>query len=190
FLRLTLPTRHSVHMHRKTLISGLLGGLVMIGGSLLPASSATATTAPEQPPASSARAAATLTPAQFETRVISLVNARRTNIGCAALRTNSSLVSAARVHTRRMVRAGSMSHQLPGEPGLGRRIVNAGYLNWSAAAENIAWGASTPQRIFNLWMGSSGHRTNIQNCRYRDGGVGVVIVNGTPWVTLDFGRKR
>lgn len=175
----------------KTWISGFIG-LVIFGASVVPATGAAAVTTagPSAAATTSTRTTAALTPAQFETRVLSLVNARRTNVGCAALRTNASLTSAARVHTRRMVNARTMSHQLPGEPGLARRIVNAGYVNWSAAAENIAWGASTPQRIFNLWMNSSGHRTNIQNCRYRDAGVGVVIVNGTPWVTLDFGRKR
>lgn len=182
-------TRHSEHMHRKTLISALIG-LVVLGGSALPGTGAVAAASTAGATTTTASARATMTTVEFENRLLSLTNARRAKIGCGALRANTALIKAARLHTKRMVTARSLSHRLPGEPGLASRIVNAGYLNWTGAAENIAWGAATPQGVFTMWMRSSGHRANIQRCAYRDAGIGVVVVNGTPWVTLDLGRRR
>jgi uncharacterized protein YkwD len=69
------------------------------------------------------------------------------------------------------------------------RAVNAGYTNWRLLAENLAWGQSTPRQVFRDWVHSAGHRANLDNCRLRDIGLGVVIRGGRPWVTQDFGRR-
>lgn len=172
-------------MHQRTL-STALTGLLLVGLTALPGSPAQAATAT----ATSTSARASLTTAQFETQLLTLVNNRRKAIGCVVLRSNSYLISAARAHTRRMASAARLSHQLPGEAGLAKRIVNAGYTGWTAAAENLAWGAGTPGAVYKMWMNSSGHRANIQRCTYRDAGIGVVYSGGRPWVTLDLGRRR
>jgi uncharacterized protein YkwD len=39
-------------------------------------------------------------------------------------------------------------------------------------AENIAMGQQTPQEAVRGWLGSAGHRQNIENCRYTRTGVG------------------
>lgn len=130
-----------------------------------------------------------MTTAEFEVRLLALINSRRKKIGCVALKPHSALITSARRHTSAMARARTLSHQLPGEAGLAKRIVAAGYRNWSSAAENIAWGASTPWKVYDLWMHSAGHRANIQRCAYRDAGIGVVV-SGSTWVTLDLGRRR
>lgn len=176
-------------MHRKTWISGLIG-LVIVAGSAFPGTGTAAAAHPAGQTTTSTSARATLSTAQFESRLLELTNARRAKVGCRALRSHTALVKAARAHTRRMVDARNLSHQLPGEPGLASRIVKAGYRNWTAAAENIAWGAGSPQNVFTMWMKSSGHRANIQRCTYRDAGIGVVYSRGKPWVTLDLGRHR
>ena len=74
------------------------------------------------------------------------------------------------------------------EPAIDVRAVNAGYTNWRILAENLAWGQATPRAVFRDWMHSPGHRANLDNCRLRDVGYGVVIRNGRPWVTGDYGR--
>lgn len=173
-------------MYRRTWIPALLG-LVLIALNTLPAAQAHAATATSTATTSTSRVAMSTT--EFETRLLALINARRSKIGCRALRANTALVAAARKHSRAMAGAGTLSHRLPGEPGLATRIERAGYHNWSSAAENIAWGAETPQRVYTLWMNSSGHRANIQRCAYRDAGIGVVVTRRT-WVTLDLGRRR
>lgn len=176
-------------MYRRTWIPALLG-LVFIGLNTLPTTQAQAATASGSTAATTTSASrTTMTTSEFETRLLALINTRRKNIGCPALRPNTALITAARRHTRAMANARTLSHQLPGEPGLAKRIVNAGYVNWSSAAENIAWGGSTPSSVFRLWMRSSGHRANMQRCAYRDAGVGVTV-SGSTWVTLDLGRHR
>jgi uncharacterized protein YkwD len=165
----------------------MLLGLVCIAGSVLPLPSATATTTPA---AAATRASyTTLTATQFQNRLLARTNARRERIGCRDLRLNSALVLAARRHTTRMADAHTLSHQLPGEPGLGVRATRAGYLNWRMLAENLAAGQSTPSQVFRDWVNSAPHRANLDNCRLHDVGIGVVITNGKPWVTEDFGRR-
>ena len=34
------------------------------------------------------------------------------------------------------------------------------------AAENVAYGAMTPQKLFSMWMNSSGHRRNMLDPRF------------------------
>ncbi|VVT12628.1 CAP domain-containing protein [Erythrobacter sp. EC-HK427] len=50
---------------------------------------------------------------------------------------NSALALAAQRHNDEMIAADTQSHQLPGELGLGARITDAGYTNWSRLGENI-----------------------------------------------------
>jgi uncharacterized protein YkwD len=83
-----------------------------------------------------------------------------------------------------------LSHQLPGEPDLATRVRLAGYTHWRLLAENLAWGQSSPRAVFRAWRSSAGHRANLDNCRLRHIGIGVLIRGGRPWVTADFGRRR
>ncbi|MET3963451.1 uncharacterized protein YkwD [Marmoricola sp. OAE513] len=165
---------------------GWIVGLVLVAGTALPVGSARAA-APE--PSSAPRTTA-LTTGQFEAQLLALTNARRAQVGCKAVKRNTALVKAARKHTRKMVAAGNLSHQLPRELGLAKRITKAGYKRWTGLAENIAWGAGTPKATFTMWMNSPGHRANIQRCSYKEAGFGVRYSKGRPWVTLDLGSRR
>jgi uncharacterized protein YkwD len=73
------------------------------------------------------------------------------------------------------------------------RLIRAGY-TFSAAAENIAAGTTTPERTVDGWMNSEGHRRNILNCELREIGVGYAYlendtgsVNYHHYWTQDFG---
>jgi uncharacterized protein YkwD len=57
-------------------------------------------------------------------------------------------------------------------------------------AENLALGQARPAAVFREWLQSAAHRVNLDNCRLRDVGVGVVIQAGRPWITEDFGRRH
>lgn len=131
----------------------------------------------------------TLSRLEFETRLRRKINHHRVAIGCRAERLRGTLRLAARRHSRRMARAQTLSHQLPGEQSLGPRVTAAGYSDWHLLAENLADGGAWPGQVFRMWMASPAHRANIDDCRYHDIGIGVVIRNGTPWTTADFGRK-
>lgn len=136
-----------------------------------------------------ARAAVSLKPAAWQKRILKQTNKHRAKHGCKKLKAPKKLRKAARKHSKRMAKAGRLSHQLPGEPPLGTRITRAGYRNWRGVAENIAYGYATPRAMVKAWMKSPGHRKNILTCRYRHLGVGVVLKRGVPWATQNFGHK-
>lgn len=133
--------------------------------------------------------AARVTDAQAERKVIRLVNRKRVAHGCHALKPNPALHRAAKRHSNKMAAALSLSHQLPGEPSLGRRVTKAGYKHWTRVGENVAYGYPTPASVVRGWMNSPEHRANILDCRYKDTGVGLSHGGGYAWWTQDFGRK-
>lgn len=136
-----------------------------------------------------AAAAKRPTTVQFEKQLLRKVNARRARIGCRDLASRKPLTKAARQHSNRMAQSRELSHRLAREAPFWKRITRAGYRNWKQLAENIAYGTPSPQLIFNSWMGSSSHRRNIEDCRFRHVGVGVRYGGGLAWVTMDFGRR-
>ena len=162
---------------------------VLVGLMCLSSLAATATTAHASTGATST-ATTTLSSSQFESRLFNRINHRRANHGCRAFRSNAALELASARHTQLMVADREVSHQLSGEAALGTRVTRAGYTHWRIVAENLAWGQSSPRAVFRAWVNSAGHRANLDNCRLRDIGIAVVIRNGRPWVTADFGRRR
>lgn len=125
----------------------------------------------------------------LENAVVALVNTRRVLAGCPVLKSNAYLRASSRKHSRYMAVYNTMSHQLPGEPRLGRRVTLAGYTNWTRVAENVAAGFSTAQQTMRAWMGSTAHRRNILDCSLRHIGVGVVFKGLRPYWTQNFGRR-
>jgi len=116
-------------------------------------------------------------------RVVELTNIERSKVGVSPLRFNPQLTAAAQAHTDLMARYNKLEHQLPGEPLFSDRFKQAGYY-WSAAAENIANGQSSPEAAVQSWMNSPPHRVNLLNPAYQDLGVGYA---NTYW-TQDFGK--
>lgn len=125
----------------------------------------------------------------LENAVVLLTNTQRALAGCRPLRVNADLRQAARIHSKRMALAQTMSHQLPGELSLGRRITRAGYLGWTRVAENIAAGYTTAGSVTRAWWASTSHRRNIKDCTLREVGVGVVFNGLRMYWTVDFGRR-
>lgn len=118
----------------------------------------------------------------------------------APLAWSANLVTAATGHSQLMVQFDQQSHQLPGEPGLSNRFVNAGYTGLSAGGENVY---AYAKNVFNAhsafaidWAVSGrGHRENLMNPGFRDFGVGLVADNSAstkvgPLVTTqNFGSR-
>jgi uncharacterized protein YkwD len=179
--------RHSVRVTRR-MWSAMLLGLVCLYVGPLPAGAAPAV--PEVGEQSSRSSYTTMGSDEFEGRLLARSNTRRAARGCRPLRLNSALLLASRRHSSLMSDQGNLSHRLAGEPDLGDRLTQAGYTRWRLLAENLAWGQATPGAVFRAWVHSPGHRANLDNCRLRDVGFGVVIRNGRPWVTADYGRRR
>ncbi|MDH3206288.1 MAG: CAP domain-containing protein [Gemmatimonadota bacterium] len=54
-------------------------------------------------------------------------------------------------------------------------------VEFSGAAENIAYGYPTGTAVLTAWLNSPGHRGNIENCALTEHGVGF---EGTHWTHL------
>jgi uncharacterized protein YkwD len=96
-----------------------------------------------------------------EQEIIQWTNAQRKQYGLPPLVVDASLIQTARKHTFWMASSHSLQHA---------------HGNW---AENIAQGQTSAWHAVSSWMGSSGHRANILNHRYRRIGVaGYKSTNG------------
>ncbi|HZK41630.1 MAG TPA: CAP domain-containing protein [Clostridia bacterium] len=111
----------------------------------------------------------------YEAEVIRLVNAERAKEGLAPLRLDSSLRSSARIRAKEIVSC--WGHTRPN----GQRFCTAIKSSYCKAAENIAAGQSTPERVVQSWMGSASHRANIMNPALKLIGVGCYYDTSAPY---------
>lgn len=118
--------------------------------------------------------------ASFESQVLTLINQRRAaGASCGgvwrpkvpALAKSDKLRCAARRHSKDMGVNDITSHTGSNGDSPWDRIHAAGY-SYSTAAENIAWGYSTPQAVVNGWMNSSAHCNNIMSAKVTQIGIG------------------
>ena len=108
-------------------------------------------------------------------RVVELINNERAANGLAPLKISSQMNDAA------LVRAGEIvtefSHYRPNGTPCITAVSDMG-ISYTAVAENIACGQTSPEEAVNSWMNSDGHRANILNSAYEFTGVGVVQQGG------------
>ncbi|MEJ2482034.1 MAG: CAP domain-containing protein [Gemmatimonadota bacterium] len=111
--------------------------------------------------------------------LVDLVNARRVAEGCAPLVWHDGVAAVADAHSADMRDRDFFAHTNPDGKSPFDRLRDAG-IDWSGAAgENIAWGTSSGQTAFDMWINSSGHRANIENCAFTHHGVGLVDARWT-----------
>lgn len=121
--------------------------------------------------------------ATFEEQIAELVNQERTNCtvsGCplSPLKLIPLLAAVAGEHSSSMALHDYFSHcDFPTGLDPFERMIAAGY-SWSAAAENVAGGNSTPAATMAQWMGSAPHRANILGNGFRELGVGHYFQSG------------
>jgi len=128
-------------------------------------------------------------PAQ-EAEVVRLVNVERGKAGCGAVRLDTKLRTAIRLHVQELGRHGDLyiSHVSDDGRTFVDRAKAQGYAD--PGGENVARGQRDAADVMNSWMNSSGHRANILNCTFKAIGVGATKgVDGTiVWGQL-FGRS-
>jgi uncharacterized protein YkwD len=100
-----------------------------------------------------------------------LVNEHRSRAGCLPLAWDAAAARAAQAHSDDMVRRDYFDDVSPEGRAAGDRLRAAG-ARWTAVAENIASGASSPDAVVQGWLGSPEHRGNLENCIYTRHGVG------------------
>ena len=112
---------------------------------------------------------------------VALANAHRESVGCGPLLWHDGTADVAQAHSEDMVEREFFAHQNPDGESPFDRLQEAG-IEWSGAAgENIAWGYPTAAAVLAGWLGSPGHRANLETCGYTHHGVGL---EGTHWTHL------
>jgi uncharacterized protein YkwD len=144
--------------------------------------------------------AATATPrSDFISRVIARTNAYRVANGCPALTVNPILMGTAQAHSQEMALRDYVGHNSADGTSPWDRIKAAGY-DYRLVAENIAWGATSPEQVVDAWFFESppndAHRKNILNCGLHEIGVGYYYLANDPgkvtahtYWTQDFGTR-
>lgn len=103
---------------------------------------------------------------------VSLLNAHRAEVGCPALQWNGVVAAVAQAHSVDMAARAFFSHTNPDGKSPFDRLTDAG-VGYSSAAENIAYGYPTAAAVLGGWLGSPGHRANMENCALTQHGVGL-----------------
>ena len=107
--------------------------------------------------------------AAYAKQVADLVNQERAKAGRSPLKVDVTVQSAAQVRAKEIV--SSFSHTRPNGSSFSSALTEAG-VSFRGAGENIAYGQSSPEKVMEGWMNSSGHRANILNSSYTSIGVG------------------
>ena len=104
--------------------------------------------------------------------VLAIINAARVKEGCKPLKLNSKLMAAAQTHATNMAEKDFFGHSNKDGSKFSKRVKKQGY-KYHMVAENIAAGQSSAKQVAYDWLGSSGHRKNIMNCKLKDTGIAV-----------------
>ena len=123
---------------------------------------------------------------KFEKEVVRLVNEIRKQNGLKELTYDWQLSRVARIKSEDMRDNKYFSHTSPTYGTPFQMIKNFG-ITYRSAGENIARGQTTPQKVVDAWMNSSGHRANILNSSYTHIGVGYAS-NGHYWTQMFIGK--
>ncbi len=111
-------------------------------------------------------------------------NHERAAKGLAPLKWSATLAEAAHLHAQLMAAKSTLSHQLPGEPGMADRASQAG-ARFSSLAENVAEGPSA-ESIHQQWMKSPPHRANLLDPQLDSVGIAVAERDGILYAVEDF----
>lgn len=88
----------------------------------------------------------------------------RSDNGLPPLSPDEKLEKAAAEQAGYMARAAEMSHRTGWRKDFATRMKENGVEG--AAAENVAYGAMDPGKLFSMWMNSKGHRRNMLDPRF------------------------
>jgi uncharacterized protein YkwD len=128
-------------------------------------------------------------------RMLDLVNQRRSENGQAPLTLNSELMDSAQGHSDDMADHNFFSHTGSDGSTPWDRMQRAGY-QFSTAGENIAARYATPESVMDAFMNETppddGHRRNILNPSFRDIGIGYAFNDTSDYKhywSQDFGSQ-
>ena len=129
-------------------------------------------------------------------QVVSLVNQHRASKGLGSLSVSSTLQASSVWKSLHMARYGYFGHDDPAPPVARSAFQRARDCDYTGGAwgENIAYGYGSAAAVVGTvnpptgWLGSPGHRANIENPSFTAIGVGVAAnASGTLYWTQNFG---
>jgi uncharacterized protein YkwD len=116
--------------------------------------------------------AADYTQRTWHTKLVTLHNAARAEAKASPLSANAKLAAAAQAHAEHMARTGEFAHEGIGNGDPSTRIAAAGYTG-KRYGENIAWGATSAEKAYEIWMKSDPHREQLLTPEYTEVGFGA-----------------
>ena len=123
-----------------------------------------------------------------EQELVKELNASRREAGLPALRVNPKLTEAARKHSEIMAEQQKLTHVLPGEDPVAKRLADSG-LRFNRSGENVGYNTDF-NGVHEGFMNSPPHRENILSPGYTEVGIGVVHDDkGVWWATQDFAHS-
>ena len=129
--------------------------------------------------------------ADLAAQVVSLINQYRAGKGLSQLAVSAPLTASSEWKSLHMAGYGYFAHDDPAPPASRsayQRARDCGY-SGSSWGENIAWGYASAQSVVNGWLGSAGHKANIENPGFSSTGVGVAANgSGQLYWTQNFGN--
>ena len=125
-------------------------------------------------------------------RTVELTNVERQRNGLAPLTLSVELRQAAQAYSVILATSGCFAHDCGPVPDMAERLEQAGYTGWTAIAENIAAGYTTPESVIRGWMNSPGHRANLLSPHYTEIGIGIATGGGRFGIfwTQNFGTRQ
>lgn len=128
--------------------------------------------------------------AAWQADLLSATNAHRSTLGLVALQLDPTLTRASSWKARDMARRNYFSHEDPANGSAPartpwERLDACGWTTGGGRAENIAAGYSTAAATVQGWIGSPGHRANIEDASMRYVGFGVASSS-----TSSYGRYQ
>jgi hypothetical protein len=108
-------------------------------------------------------------------KVLSAVNAQRSQAGVKPLTNNQKLASAALSKANDMIAGQYWAHNTPSGKQPWEFIKQAGY-RYEVAGENLARNFSGTDGMVNAWLASATHRANLLSGKYTE--TGIAVVNG------------
>jgi uncharacterized protein YkwD len=121
------------------------------------------------------------------TTVLGLINTARARAGLGPVSWHDQVTAAATAHSRDQATMNRMSHTGSDGSDAGDRLTRAGFV-WRAWGENVAAGYTSVQSVFDGWMASPSHKSQILGNFLYIGMAAVASSTGTVYWTLDFAR--
>lgn len=112
---------------------------------------------------------------QMSRTLLQLTNQARYAAGLLELQLHPKLQQAAQDHAKAMAYGGYFDHVDNCGQAVGERLLALGY-NYRWSGENISAGKNLVEEVFNWWMSSAGHRSNILKAEFSVMGLGYCYI--------------